>query len=106
MHIKDTFIQWFEDNPFQLAAALANYTLFSMASTFVDCDLNCRLSVRARSFRYMKTARARTNLLASSKLPSLFMLPRLVLLCPEAAPVLGLFFPHLRPIRAIRCPEG
>jgi membrane protein len=31
MHIKDTFIQWFENNPFQLAAALANYTLFSMA---------------------------------------------------------------------------
>jgi membrane protein len=29
--IKDTFAQWNEDNPFQLAAALAYYTLFSMA---------------------------------------------------------------------------
>jgi membrane protein len=29
--IKDTFAQWSEDNPFQLAAALAYYTLFSMA---------------------------------------------------------------------------
>jgi membrane protein len=28
--IKDTFAQWSEDNPFQLAAALAYYTLFSM----------------------------------------------------------------------------
>ena len=26
--IKDTFAQWSEDNPFQLAAALAYYTLF------------------------------------------------------------------------------
>ena len=31
MLIKDTFVQWSEDNPFQLAAALAYYTLFSMA---------------------------------------------------------------------------
>ena len=29
--IKDTFAQWSADNPFQLAAALAYYTLFSMA---------------------------------------------------------------------------
>ena len=29
--IKDTFAQWSDDNPFQLAAALAYYTLFSMA---------------------------------------------------------------------------
>jgi len=29
--IKDTFAQWNADNPFQLAAALAYYTLFSMA---------------------------------------------------------------------------
>jgi membrane protein len=29
--IKDTFNQWSDDNPFQLAAALAYYTLFSMA---------------------------------------------------------------------------
>ena len=29
--IKDTFAQWSEDNPFQLAAALAYYTLFSLA---------------------------------------------------------------------------
>jgi membrane protein len=29
--IKDTFTQWSEDNPFQLAAALAYYTLFSLA---------------------------------------------------------------------------
>ena len=29
--IKDTFAQWNEDNPFQLAAALAYSTLFSMA---------------------------------------------------------------------------
>jgi hypothetical protein len=93
MHIKDTFIQWFENNPFQLAAALANYTLFSMASTFVDCALNCRLSVRARSFRYMKTARARTNLLASSKLPSLFMLPRLVLVMSRSCASPMVVFP-------------
>jgi membrane protein len=31
MLIKDTFVQWRDDNPFQLAAALAYYTLFSMA---------------------------------------------------------------------------
>lgn len=31
MLVKDTFVQWSEDNPFQLAAALAYYTLFSMA---------------------------------------------------------------------------
>lgn len=31
MLIKDTFVQWFDDNPLQLAAALAYYTLFSMA---------------------------------------------------------------------------
>ena len=31
MFVKDTFVQWSEDNPFQLAAALAYYTLFSMA---------------------------------------------------------------------------
>jgi membrane protein len=31
MLIKDTFVQWSKDNPFQLAAALAYYTLFSMA---------------------------------------------------------------------------
>jgi hypothetical protein len=106
MHIKDTFIQWFENNPFQLAAALANYTLFSMASTFVDCALNCRLSVRARSFRYMKTARARTNLLAVASYPRYLCSLASCWLCPEAAPVLWLFFPHLRPIRAIRCAEG
>jgi membrane protein len=29
--IKDTFARWSDDNPFQLAAALAYYTLFSMA---------------------------------------------------------------------------
>jgi membrane protein len=29
--IKDTFVQWIDDNPFQSAAALAYYTLFSMA---------------------------------------------------------------------------
>jgi membrane protein len=29
--IKDTFTQWSDDNPFQLAAALAYYTLFSLA---------------------------------------------------------------------------
>ena len=29
--IKDTFVQWSDDNPFQSAAALAYYTLFSMA---------------------------------------------------------------------------
>jgi len=31
MLVKDTFVQWSEDNPFQSAAALAYYTLFSMA---------------------------------------------------------------------------
>jgi membrane protein len=31
MLIKDTFVQWLDDNPLQLAAALAYYTLFSMA---------------------------------------------------------------------------
>ena len=31
MLFKDTFVQWSDDNPFQLAAALAYYTLFSMA---------------------------------------------------------------------------
>jgi membrane protein len=31
MLVKDTFVQWSEDNPFQLSAALAYYTLFSMA---------------------------------------------------------------------------
>ena len=31
MLIKDNFVQWFDDNPLQLAAALAYYTLFSMA---------------------------------------------------------------------------
>jgi membrane protein len=31
MLVKDTFVQWSDDNPFQLAAALAYYTLFSMA---------------------------------------------------------------------------
>ena len=31
MLIKDTFVQWRDDNPFQLGAALAYYTLFSMA---------------------------------------------------------------------------
>ena len=31
MLIKDTFVQWIDDNPFQMAAALAYYTLFSMA---------------------------------------------------------------------------
>jgi membrane protein len=31
MLFKDTFVQWSDDNPFQLAAALAFYTLFSMA---------------------------------------------------------------------------
>ncbi len=29
--IKDTFVRWIDDNPFQLGAALAYYTLFSMA---------------------------------------------------------------------------
>jgi uncharacterized BrkB/YihY/UPF0761 family membrane protein len=27
--VKDTFVQWSDDNPFQSAAALAYYTLFS-----------------------------------------------------------------------------
>ena len=31
MLIKDTFVQWLDDNPLQLAAALAYYTLFSIA---------------------------------------------------------------------------
>jgi membrane protein len=31
MLIKDTFARWIDDNPFQLGAALAYYTLFSMA---------------------------------------------------------------------------
>ena len=31
MLVRDTFFQWSENNPFQLAAALAYYTLFSMA---------------------------------------------------------------------------
>lgn len=31
MLIKDTSVQWLDDNPLQLAAALAYYTLFSMA---------------------------------------------------------------------------
>jgi membrane protein len=31
MLIKDTFVRWIDDNPFQLGAALAYYTLFSMA---------------------------------------------------------------------------
>ena len=31
MLVKDTFVQWSDDNPFQSAAALAYYTLFSMA---------------------------------------------------------------------------
>jgi uncharacterized BrkB/YihY/UPF0761 family membrane protein len=31
MLIKDTFVQWIDDNPFQMAAALAYYTLFCMA---------------------------------------------------------------------------
>jgi membrane protein len=31
MLLRDTFVQWSEDRPFQLAAALAYYTLFSMA---------------------------------------------------------------------------
>ena len=31
MLIKDTFVQWVDDNPLQLAAALAYYTLFSIA---------------------------------------------------------------------------
>jgi len=29
--IRDAFLQWFDDNPFQMGAALAYYTLFSMA---------------------------------------------------------------------------
>jgi membrane protein len=33
--IKDTFARWSEDNPFQLAAALAYYTLFSMAPLLI-----------------------------------------------------------------------
>ena len=28
---RDAFLQWFEDNPFQMGAALAYYTLFSIA---------------------------------------------------------------------------
>jgi len=28
---RDAFFQWIDDNPFRLAAALAYYTLFSMA---------------------------------------------------------------------------
>ena len=28
---RDAFFQWFDDNPFQMGAALAYYTLFSMA---------------------------------------------------------------------------
>src|ERR1051325_5005434 len=29
--IRDTFFRWIDDNPFQMAAALAYYTLFSIA---------------------------------------------------------------------------
>lgn len=33
--IKDTLVQWFEDEPFQLAASLSYYTLFSLAPLLV-----------------------------------------------------------------------
>src|SRR5215210_7646984 len=33
--VKDSFVQWSEDNSFQLAAALSYYTLFSMAPLFL-----------------------------------------------------------------------
>ena len=33
--IKDTLIQWFEDEPFQLAASLSYYTLFSLAPLLI-----------------------------------------------------------------------
>jgi Predicted membrane protein len=33
--LKDTVVQWIEDNPFQLAAALSYYTLFSLAPLLI-----------------------------------------------------------------------
>src|SRR6266487_3272180 len=33
--LKDTVVQWMEDQPFQLAAALSYYTLFSLAPLLV-----------------------------------------------------------------------
>jgi hypothetical protein len=50
MLIKDTFVQWLDDNPLQLAAALAYYTLFSIAPLLLDRDRSRWLSVWAGRF--------------------------------------------------------